>query len=202
MPGNPGLARRERALFGAALALLVSCASPPERLYSLEPLSGGQVSARELDGRSVRQTILISAVSVPILVDRPQLVLRQGAHGVKIDEQERWAAPLKEQLPRLLAAELSALKPGLRFATANSAAISPPSAHLLVDFSNIDFGPDAAVHLNAHWIYRPTVSDRGVIEGDSSADAGANGTAYEAYVDALMRASGALAADLARHLPD
>jgi uncharacterized lipoprotein YmbA len=147
-----------------------------------------------------RQTVIIGPVSVPALVDRPQLVLRDGGYGITVNEQERWAAPLKDQLSRVLATQLSALQSSLRFVTADSAAVNVPIARLSIDFGRLDFGPDGEVHVSAHWVYRPSDADRGIQEGESRGDAIVSAASYPAHVDALRRASDTLAKDLLQQL--
>ncbi|MGA3252097.1 MAG: ABC-type transport auxiliary lipoprotein family protein, partial [Paraburkholderia sp.] len=44
-------------------------------------------------------TVLIGVVSVPELVDRPQIVVNAGDNKVDIDEFARWADSLKSQIP-------------------------------------------------------------------------------------------------------
>jgi len=43
---------------------------------------------------------------VPALVDRPQIVVSAGANEVRLEEFHRWAAPLQEELSRVIAADL------------------------------------------------------------------------------------------------
>ena len=47
-------------------------------------------------------------MSVPELVDRPQLVVRLGANQVALEEQARWAEPLRGAIARVVAANLAA----------------------------------------------------------------------------------------------
>jgi hypothetical protein len=47
-------------------------------------------------------------VTIPDLLDRPQIVLRTSPNAVEVLDYDRWAAPLPDQLQRVLAAELSA----------------------------------------------------------------------------------------------
>src|SRR6202043_41006 len=114
-------------------------------------------------------------------------------------EQERWAAPLKEQLPRLIAAELSRRIADRRFVSASSAAINSPSAHLLIDVSAVDMERASGVRLIAHWVYRP-LSQTAPIEGDAAAHTEVTLGGYAGYVDALRRANVAIADDIAARL--
>jgi uncharacterized lipoprotein YmbA len=51
----------------------------------------------------------VGPVTVPAAVDRPQIVLRVDANRVALQEQSRWAEPLKESIPRVVASNLAVL---------------------------------------------------------------------------------------------
>ena len=84
-----------------ALLLLAACSSPPrESFYTLDapepPAAAGGAPA-----------IAVGPVSVPEIVDRPQIVVRLGANQVQIVEQARWAEPLRAAIARVVAANLA-----------------------------------------------------------------------------------------------
>ena len=84
-----------------ALLLLSACGSPPrERFYTLDAPEP-PVAA---DGAP---SISVGPVSIPELVDRPQLVVRVRANEVVLTEQERWAEPLRGAITRVVAANLA-----------------------------------------------------------------------------------------------
>lgn len=91
----------------AALALLTACASTPSRYYSLAPaLQPSQVAASSsvAPGFAIR----LSAVRVPVLVDRTQLVVRSDSStAVTVLNQSLWAAPLADQIRAALTQELT-----------------------------------------------------------------------------------------------
>jgi uncharacterized lipoprotein YmbA len=58
----------------------------------------------------------IGAVMLPDYLDRPQLVMRTTPHALRIDEFHRWAGPLSETLPRVLAENLMVLTGSERIA--------------------------------------------------------------------------------------
>lgn len=83
------------------LALLAGCAaSPSPRHFSL---GDGQAGARP---QGLTPSIVITQTTLPELIDRPQLVIRRSDNRVSIDEQHRWAEPLRRDIPRVLADEL------------------------------------------------------------------------------------------------
>jgi uncharacterized lipoprotein YmbA len=49
----------------------------------------------------------VGAVTIPNLLDRPQIVLRSSVNTIEVLDYDRWAAPLSDELQRVLIADLS-----------------------------------------------------------------------------------------------
>ncbi len=176
------------------------CASPREYRYSLEVAVRDALPANP----PARSVVVVGPISVPELVDRPQLVVRDGSYDVTLLEQQRWATPLKESLPRVLAADLGERLPTVRFVPQSSFSGAGPDGRLQLDFLRIDILRNSGAVMLAHWSYRPVAAKDGtaaaVIEGDLEARAALTEAGYPGYVDALRRASATLAASLATEL--
>lgn len=97
-----------RARLGAQLAsvlLLAACSTPaPPRLHSLVPPVAG---ARAAAGSDLPAWQLLP-VSIPAQVDQPQFVLRRADDTFVVFEQERWIAPLNEEIRAALGERLTA----------------------------------------------------------------------------------------------
>ena len=52
---------------------------------------------------------MVGPVSIPAEVDRPQFTVQVAPNRVAIDEFNRWAAPLNENIARVVAGDLAAL---------------------------------------------------------------------------------------------
>jgi len=87
----------------AALAsLLCACYSTPSpRYYVLDAVS------RPTENASGPR-VVVDAVTIPAVVDRPQFVLSGQGNEVFIDDEHRWAAPLESNLAQALASDLEA----------------------------------------------------------------------------------------------
>ena len=207
-----GAGRIGRALLRSRIRLFVvvwigacvaaGCASPRENLYTLESTAGEAVKVAPAAAAPAVAvpTVVVGPVSIPQLVDRPQLVIHTGPSHVDIAEQERWAVPLKESLPRMLAGELGRLVPTVRFVEYSSAAINAPSARLLIEIRQFDVQAGSGATVDAHWIYRPSASGTPVTEGDTAIHEPITGAGYESYVNSLRRACVGLAGRLAEYL--
>ena len=82
------------------VALAVGCsASPGSRYYTLSAASGPAATSANL-------SVVVGPVSVPAEVDRPQIVVSTGPNQVRLEEFNRWAAPLQNSIARVVADNL------------------------------------------------------------------------------------------------
>ena len=92
------------ALF--ALAVSACASSPQVRYYTLSTET--DLKARASSAASVHHnSYAVGAVAIPNLLDRPQIVLRSSANTIEVLDYDRWAAPLSDELQRVLIADLS-----------------------------------------------------------------------------------------------
>lgn len=190
---------RHRALWAGTLAccLLGGCATTPaERFYIL-----GSQSTAVTQTTSSDANVAITALAIPELVDRPQLVLRTGSNRVAVLENQRWAESLKTGIGRVLATELAAQLgtaavglPGDRASRKNDVLVS-------IDIGRFDSALDGMVQVDARW------SVRGAADGAAVASAAATGSAsvqepsgasIDTVVAAHDRALARIAVELAR----
>lgn len=82
------------------VALMAACASsPPPRFYTLSRSPTPAVPPSTL-------SVIVGPVSVPAIVDQPQIVVTTGPNQVTLDEFNRWASPLANNLSRVVAENL------------------------------------------------------------------------------------------------
>jgi uncharacterized lipoprotein YmbA len=105
--------------------------SAPVRYYALD---APKAVAPTLPGPRVS----VGPATLPEAVDRPQMVLRADDNRLIIDDAHRWGAPLKRELPRILAAHLTALVPRLQFAADSQNAAVDADLRLLLDVQRLD----------------------------------------------------------------
>lgn len=123
-----------RTLPTLLLALLVvltaGCSSAPNNYHTL-------VAAQP--SRAAGEKIQVERVSLPPQVDRPQLVIRQGASSLVILETEWWGANLVDEFRSALQDQLGGPVGGL------------PRAVLRVDVQRFDTVPGQYALLDAVW---------------------------------------------------
>ena len=145
-------------------------------------------------------SVAIMQVNLPELVDRPQLVVRSADHRVQLSDNDRWAEPLRRQVPRLLARDLGvALNSGRVVALGVDAREFDIDFRVVVDVQQLEVVSGQRVELDAVWRIerrngRPVFGRSQVLEtfGDRSAPGD-----HAAEVDAQRRVFGTLAKNIA-----
>ena len=166
--------------------------SPPVRYFTLasEPPLAAQTNA----ATQTPYVIAVGPVTVPELVDRPHLVLRSSPTRVEVTEQARWAAPLKSEIPRVIASQLARLLPGASTATSEQRAVSAPDYRVHIDIQRFDSAPGESATIEASWSVRSRDGAR--LDG-RSVTSEPSGSGYDDLVAAHSRALGTLAKDIA-----
>jgi uncharacterized lipoprotein YmbA len=156
-----------------ALIALAGCGvtgpSPKTNFYMLsveaEPARSENAAARPA-GAPVR--VSVSRVAIPGIVDRPQIVARVASNNVEIFDFHRWAEPLQEAIPRVIAGDLSAqLGSGYSVAAGVMPGL-PPDLRISVDVQRFEAVMGTGVTVDALWSVRPATGEartgRSVIE--------------------------------------
>lgn len=96
------------ALLLSSLTLLPACSgTPATRFYSLASVAPSASDGPRPAGQGL--AVAVGTVSLPAYLDRPQMVTRPGVYAVNLAEFDRWAEPLQDMVPRVIAENLSVL---------------------------------------------------------------------------------------------
>jgi len=125
-------------LIGLLLTLAACTTSPDNRYYTLSPSPGAE--------QTIHRNWELSAVTIPELLNRPQIILKSGANRITIQEYDRWAEPLDAMITRILNDNLTA-RIGLHSEASEDYRIS-------VTIDELDADNDRNVFLNALWTVR------------------------------------------------
>jgi len=85
------------------VALVGGCASPMSRFYTLSAAPSAPAATTS------NLSVVVGPVSVPPVVDRPQIVVTTGPNQVRLEEFNRWASPLQSNISRVVAENLVAM---------------------------------------------------------------------------------------------
>ncbi len=177
-------------IFTAAIAVFAAgCTSAPSKFYTLN-------SAAVSDGKSqANYAIVVGPVSVPAEVDRPQFTVQVAPNRVEIDEFNRWAEPLNENIARVIAVDLSTLLGTPRVA-AVSLANFEPAYRVTIDIQKFESEPGRAAQVEAVWVVRKSVG--GIIfSGRTDANEPVKADGYDALAAAHSRALARISSDIA-----
>jgi hypothetical protein len=105
-------------------------------------------------------SISVGPVTIPVAVDRPQIVVRVGPNQVDIDEFNRWASPLQNDIARVIAENLVLMlgTPNVTVFPQTTAAGS--SYRVAISVLRFDSIPGKEATLDAVWTVRRTKGDQ------------------------------------------
>jgi len=189
-----------RALLGIALssfvtAVLVGCGSSPEpRFYTL---SAGGITASDRNEKAVAEySVAVGPVTLPEIVDRPQLVIRIGVNQVAVLDDHRWAEPLRNEIARVVAEDLAQLLGARRVVTYPQHGSQEAEYQVLLDIQRFESTLGQAVMIDALWAVR-RVPDGQPKTGRSLVRESTGGEGYDALVAAHSRALATVSLDIA-----
>lgn len=201
LAGNTFLSLDHLSRFiGVAIAAVwLACAtagcsrSPRVTFYTLEPAAQVEPSV----AATAVPSVAVGPVTLPELVDRPQLVVRVAANRVDILESHRWAEPLKSEIPRLIAENLGRLLPSDRVSSNLQHAGANADYRVLLDFRRFESSPGEAVTVEAVWSLRRGTGGGALKTGRSLVREPVAAAGYDPLVAAYSRALLAVSRDLA-----
>lgn len=178
------------ASFCTLAALLAGCASTnPSHFYTLSPTA---VAA----GASTQYAVAVGPITVPAVVDRPQIVIRSGPNQVTFAEFNRWASPLKDGIARVVAENLSALLGTPQVTVFPQSVIADASYRIVIDVLRFESEPGKAATLDALWTVSSTKDGQSLRRRTTIAEP-AHGGDYADLAAAHSRALGQLSAEIA-----
>ncbi|MGH8744841.1 MAG: PqiC family protein [Burkholderiales bacterium] len=172
--------------------VLASCGSSPrERFYTLS--TGAALEQMDVNAA---YSVAVGPVTVPEIINRPQLVTYLTANQVKIAEQARWAEPLKSEIPRVIAGNLTQLLNGAYVSIYPQNASPEADYRVRIDVLRFDSVLGDAVTIEVLWTVRPAKSGAPT-NGRSVVREATGGDGYDALVAAHGRALAAVSRDIA-----
>ena len=134
-------------LLVALTGLGAGCASTPSKFYTLSP-------AAETGGATASYSVSVGPVSVPAVIDRPQMVVNVGPNQVGIDEFNRWASPLPNDMARVVAENLAKILGTPLVSVFPQATAAGASYRVLIDVMRFESAPGKSATLDAVWTVR------------------------------------------------
>jgi uncharacterized lipoprotein YmbA len=171
--------------------LIAGCgASSPSRFYTLSP------TASPVAAPPASYSVSVGPISVPAVVDRPQIVVRTGPNQIMIEEFDRWASPLKGDIARIVAENLVSMLGTPQVSVFPQTTAVGASYRVSIDVLRFDSEPGKAATLDALWTVS-AAKDKQSRSGRTTLAEPTQGGGYVALVAAHSRALGRLSADIA-----
>ena len=190
---DPGETLMRNRTASAVLCILASlwagCASPRSYFYTLGPVTNANSVTADY-------SVAVGPVSVPEIVDRPQIVVRTGPNQVFIDEFHRWGSSLRDEIARSVARNLAALLGTPRVSVFPQSTSSGAKYRVAVDVMVFDSTPGEAAALDAVWGIRGA-GGGAVRSGRTTVRETVHGDGYAALVAAHSRALEKLSGEIA-----
>ena len=175
----------------AAVVVLAACSSPRSSFYTLS-----SDAALESAGAPMPVSVVVGPVTVPDLVDRPQLVTRLSNNEVKLNEFARWGEPLKSGVADVIAADLSRLLGSPRVSVSSQTVAGTEAFRVRVDIVQFDSMPGDAVAIDALWTVH-VAGRTALLTGRSTVREQVQGADDAALVAAHSRALASVSRDIA-----
>ena len=129
----------------------------------------------------------VGPVSVPAAVDRPQIVVTVGPNQVRLDEFNRWDAPLQNTIARVVAENLVALLGTPRVTLSPQTLSAAADYRAVIEVQRFESALGDAATLDAVWTVTRTKDGRSQT-GRTTAREAAPERSYDALAAAHSRA--------------
>jgi len=174
----------------AVAALAAGCGtSPPARFYTLSSSTAPPAAPSTV-------FIAVGPVTIPAVVDRPEIVVSIGQNELRIDEFNRWASPLQDGIARAVAENLVVMLGTQRVILYPQQLATDPEYRVAVEIRTFESAPGNGIRLDAVWTLR-RAKDGKTETGRTSVRESVADSNYDALAAAHSRAVAKLSQDIA-----
>jgi hypothetical protein len=175
----------------AALALLLAACDAPaprEQYFTLSTPNPGAAPPA-----SATPSVFVGPVAVPEAVDRTQMVLRTAPNQVDVADDYRWAEPLRNAIPRVIAETLSRELGSSRVLASRLAAGTKVDYRVAIEVQRFDSSLDQGATIDALWTVTGNADGRSrngrsvVHEALAARDPGAVAAAHSRALERVAR---------------
>lgn len=191
---------------------LVGCSSPKTTYYTLnaDPIPPALAGAKNI-------RVMVGPVSLPEMIDQPQMVILSSDNQVQVYEYDRWAGSLKSDIGRVIASNLAkdvGTSNVWNFAQSTQTNFD---YQVLVDVQNLQSKQNDSVLVDVLWTIKPALSKNKSTEkipsqnvapksanlmGRSLVHEPVTGAGVDALVSAQTRAFVKVSQEIARSVPN
>jgi uncharacterized lipoprotein YmbA len=169
--------------------LAAGCATPTSRFYTLSTTPAPA-------GTPVDYSVAVGPVTIPAVIDRPQIVVSTSPNQVQLDEFNRWAAPLQSNIARVVADNLASILGTARVSLFPQTMSAAADYRVAIQVQRFDTAPGDAASLEALWTITRT-KDGTAQTGRTSVRESSPSGGYDGVAAAHSRALARLSRDIA-----
>jgi uncharacterized lipoprotein YmbA len=182
--------------------LFAGCrSSTPVQFYTLSSLSAATEKADTADA-APNIAVGVGPVEIPKVLDRPQIVTRNGPNKITLDEFHRWAGPLQTDFARVLADNISLLLGIDQVAVYPWEAGFAPDYRIALDIRSFEGQWGKAVRLDVIWRVADQAGQKTLAVKKSVITEPLSTVDYDALVAAQSQAIAQLSREIAREIRD
>ena len=185
----------QSALMLFIITALTGCGSSPRESYYTLSAATVMNGSAPTNG-ALTYSVAVGPITLPMVVDRPQIVLRVGPNEVTYVELHRWASPLRNEIPLIIADNLAGYLNIRQVAAYPQSAGDNADVRVLVDVQRFDSTMNESATIDALWTIKRQ-SDGVTRTGRSTARESIGGGNYDALVAAHSRALGTISREIA-----
>ncbi|MDB5768251.1 MAG: hypothetical protein JWQ61_3065 [Collimonas fungivorans] len=179
-----------------AAAALAGCASPEPRYYTLAPGPAIDAGVAPIPVQSKEPLLIeVPPVRVPERLNRANLLLEDGNGALKVMEQDRWSAPLPDELRDALSQELQASLGAVDIYHQGVSRVAP-MYRITVEVVRMDAGLGNRAAAIINWTVQ-RFPDRKLTSGQTQAELPTSGkvnSVVAAYQQIIVNTAGDIAA--------
>jgi uncharacterized lipoprotein YmbA len=169
--------------------LAAGCATPASRFYTLSTTPAPA-------GIPVAYSVAVGPVTIPSVIDRPQIVVSRSPNQVQLDEFNRWASPLQSNIARVVADNLASILGTARVSLFPQTMSAAADYRAAVQVQRFDTAPGDAASLEALWTVT-RAKDGTTQTGRTSVRESSPSGGYDGVAAAHSRALARLSRDIA-----
>ncbi|HSQ80227.1 MAG TPA: PqiC family protein [Casimicrobiaceae bacterium] len=169
------------------------CATQPSHFYMLSSVATRPAAVA---GEGQGPAVVVGPVSVPAVVDVPQIVLSSGSNEVTIDEYNRWASPLQNNIADVVAENLVTMLGTPRVSMFQRSLNADADYRVAIEVQRFESVPGEVATLNAIWIVR-RLRDGKAMTGRTTVRQPVQDSGYGALVAAHSRALARMSEEIA-----
>jgi uncharacterized lipoprotein YmbA len=170
--------------------------SQPSRFYRLSPSSAEDL--KTLNPSVQNKTISVGPITIPVVLNRPQIATLSGKNAVIISEYDRWAGSLNDNLVRTLTDNMATLLPSMTVVPYELGRRINSSYQLILDIQQFDGTLGKSVMLKAGWIIIDNDTKKTLLVKKTKISEDLKGSDYNDYVAGMSSALGKLSLEIAQ----